>query len=75
MIRKSDIILVMERVHEDAILHLVPEIKDRVFLLKEFARINDGRLDIADPIGRSADFYEKTLALINDAVERVSNFI
>lgn len=75
MIRKSDLILVMERLHEDAILHLAPEVKNRVFLLKEFAKINDSHLDISDPIGRSSDFYEKTFASIKEAVERVSNLI
>ncbi len=75
MVRKSDLILVMERLHEDAILHLAPEVKNRVFLLKEFAKINNGPLDISDPIGRPLDFYEKTLASIKEAVERVSNLI
>jgi protein-tyrosine phosphatase len=75
MARKSDLILVMEKIHEDAILHLVPEVKNRVFLLKEFAKINDSRLDIADPIGRPVEFYEKTFASIKEAVERVSNLI
>jgi len=75
MIRKSDLILVMERLHEEAIVRLAPESKNRVFLLKEFAKINDNNLDISDPIGRSLDFYEKTLASIKEAVERVSNLI
>jgi L-threonylcarbamoyladenylate synthase len=75
MVRKSDLILVMEKLHEDAILHLAPEVKNRVFLLKEFAKINDSHLDIPDPIGRSLDFYGKTLSAIKEAVERVSNLI
>ena len=75
MVRKSDLILVMESLHEDAILHLAPEVKNRVFLLKEFAKINDSHLDISDPIGRSLDFYEKIFISIKEAVERVSNLI
>jgi len=75
MVRKSDLILVMERVHEDAVLRLAPEVRNRVFLLKEFARINDAHLDISDPIGKSLDFYRRTLASIKEAVERVSNTI
>ena len=59
MIKKSDIILVMERLHEERILQIAPEAKNRVFLLKEFAKINDNNLDIADPIGRSMEFYEQ----------------
>ncbi len=75
MARKSDLILVMEKMHEDAIAHLAPEIKNRVFLLKEFAKINDGHTDIADPIGRPLDFYEKIFASIKEAVEKVGNLI
>jgi len=75
MARRSDLILVMEKIHEDAILRIAPEVKNRVFLLKEFARINDGHLDISDPIGKPLEFYKKTFASIKEAVERVSNII
>jgi len=75
MIKKSDIILVMERLHEERILMLAPEAKNRVFLLKEFARIEDSNLDITDPIGRPFEFYEKVFAVIKEAVERITNII
>lgn len=75
MIKKSDIILVMERIHEQRILQLVPEVKNRLFLLKEFAMIGDNDLDIIDPIGRPIEFYEETFALIKEAIERVSKII
>ncbi len=75
MIRKSDIILVMEKLHGEKILELAPEAKFRLFLLKEFAKIEDNNLDISDPIGRSIDFYQRTLGIIKEAVERISNII
>jgi tRNA threonylcarbamoyl adenosine modification protein (Sua5/YciO/YrdC/YwlC family) len=76
MVRKSDLILVMERLHEKKILELVPEAKNRLFLLKEFAKINDSDdLDITDPIGRPLSFYVQTMAMIKEAVERISNII
>jgi tRNA threonylcarbamoyl adenosine modification protein (Sua5/YciO/YrdC/YwlC family) len=68
MVKKSDIILVMEKVHEEHILKLAPEVKNRVFLLKEFAKIKDDNLNIGDPIS-------KTFAVIKEAVERISNII
>ncbi len=73
MIKKSDIILVMERLHEEKILELVPEAKNRLFLLKEFAKINSNNLDIADPIGKSMEFYEQTFAVIKEAIERINS--
>ena len=75
MVRKSDLILVMEKIHEERVLALAPEAKNRLFLLKEFAKIGDNNLDIQDPIGKPFDFYENTFKTIKEAVERISNII
>jgi len=75
MIKKSDLILVMEKIHEVRILEMAPDIKNRLFLLKEFAKINNDGFDILDPIGKSMDFYADTSLIIKEAVERVSNLI
>lgn len=75
MIKKSDLILVMEKMHEERILQLVPQAKSRLFLLKEFAKISADNLDIDDPIGRPIEFYEKTLEIIKEAVERIVDII
>ncbi|MDD5097431.1 MAG: L-threonylcarbamoyladenylate synthase [Candidatus Omnitrophica bacterium] len=75
LINRSDIILTMESTHEREILLLAPEAKNRLFLLKEFAKINDNNLDIPDPAGRSLEFYEDTLNIIKNAVERISKII
>jgi protein-tyrosine-phosphatase len=75
MAKKSDIILVMEKVHEEEILKFAPEVKNRLFLLKEFAKISDSRMDIVDPIGRDLAFYEQTFAVIKDAIERIADIV
>jgi len=77
MLKRSDLILVMERVHEDRVLQMVPEVKKRVFLLKEFAKINNrtNDMDIADPIGRPLEFYQETYETIREAVERVTEIL
>jgi tRNA threonylcarbamoyl adenosine modification protein (Sua5/YciO/YrdC/YwlC family) len=75
LVDQSDIILVMEDVHEDKILQLAPEVKNRLFLLKEFAKINDSNLNISDPAGGSLEFYQDTFLTIKDAVERISKII
>ncbi|MDD5465787.1 MAG: Sua5/YciO/YrdC/YwlC family protein, partial [Candidatus Omnitrophica bacterium] len=75
LVDESDIILVMEKIHEERILQFAPEAKNRLFLLKEFARINDSSLNIADPIGGSFEFYGEVFATIKDAVERISKII
>ncbi len=75
MIKKSDMILVMERLQEKNILEIAPEVKFRLFLLKEFAKISDKGFDIADPIGKPLEFYEKTYEIIKESVERISNIL
>ena len=50
MIKKADLILVMEKVHEEHILRMAPEIKNRLFLLKEFAKIVDNDVNVHDPM-------------------------
>jgi protein-tyrosine-phosphatase len=75
MIKKADIVLVMEKLHEERILELAPQAKNKLFLLKEFAKISENNLDIADPIGRSYEFYLQTFRVIKEAIEKVSNLI
>jgi len=75
MIKKSDLILAMEKIHEEHILRMAPEVKNRLFLLKEFAKIDDSDLSIPDPIGKPLDTYTRTLAVIKEAVEKVSNLL
>jgi tRNA threonylcarbamoyl adenosine modification protein (Sua5/YciO/YrdC/YwlC family) len=76
MVKAADLVLVMERLHEERILQIAPDAKNRVYLLKEFAKIGDtSDLNIADPIGRPMEFYEFTFGMIKEAVEHVSQLI
>ncbi|MFA4889913.1 MAG: L-threonylcarbamoyladenylate synthase [Candidatus Omnitrophota bacterium] len=75
LLKITDLILVMEKIHENRILELAPEVKNRVFLLKEFAKINDSNLDIGDPIGGSEEVYQGTFKVIKAAIERVAEII
>lgn len=75
MLNKSDIILVMERLHEERILQINSEARNRLFLLKEFAKIKNSNLDITDPIGKSMEFYHDTFYTIKEAIEKISSLI
>ena len=71
MIKKSDIILAMAKIHEQKILDLVPQARKRLFLLKEFAKIENNSLDIEDPISKPLEFHERVFFTIKQAIERV----
>lgn len=76
LIKKSDLILVMEKIQEETIKEWLPQLKNRLFLLKEFAKIDDsGDLNIPDPIGRPLQDYRVIFGLIKQAIERVSEVI
>ncbi|MFA5144622.1 MAG: L-threonylcarbamoyladenylate synthase [Candidatus Omnitrophota bacterium] len=75
MVKKADMILVMEQLQEKRILEMFPEVKFKLFLLKEFAKISDNSLEIDDPIGKPVEFYEKTFEVIKESVERISSII
>jgi len=64
ILKRSDIIFVMEKYHKNVIISLMPEIEDRVRLLKE------GQ-DIPDPIGRSFEEYKRVLRIIKEEVENI----
>ena len=60
IVKDADLILVMEKRHKEAILGMAPEVKNRVFLLKEFAG-EKKNLDIPDPIGQPEEAYRSRL--------------
>ena len=64
ILKRSDMIFVMEISHKDVIINLMPEIKDRVRLLRETK-------DIPDPIGRSLEEYRDVMAAIKEEVGNI----
>ncbi|MCM8782989.1 MAG: L-threonylcarbamoyladenylate synthase [Candidatus Omnitrophica bacterium] len=75
-VKKADLIFVMESMHEKRIRELIPGIKNNLFLLKEFAKIDlDTGLDIPDPIGMPEQYYKNIFFVIKEAVERIVNLL
>ena|SRR3989338_3862688 len=75
MVRDSDKIFVMERLHKDWILRLVPEAEPKVQLLSEFASKgsqNHEDIDIPDPIRMSDQFYKNVAVVIHDCVKNIA---
>ncbi len=59
ILKRSDIIFVMESSHRDFIVNIMPEVKDKIRLLKE-------GYDIPDPIGRPLEEYKNVLKVIKE---------
>ncbi len=75
MLKSSDLILAMDAVQQARVLEIAANIRNRLYLLKEFAKIANSDLNIFDPIGRGEDFYERTFYMIKDAVEKIATLI
>ncbi len=71
----ADLIFVMEQYHEDVILRYLPFLKNRIYLLGEFAKDLGPSPEIPDPIGGSWEVYEEVFAKIKEAVSRISRMI
>ena len=63
MVRKADLILVMERLHKNAIEENEPSTRGKVFRLGEWEKF-----DIADPYQKDLSVFEETLILIEHGV-------
>ncbi|MBT8419920.1 MAG: low molecular weight phosphotyrosine protein phosphatase [Gammaproteobacteria bacterium] len=64
VMRGFDVVLVMERQHQQTIERLMPVARGRVFTLGRWDNI-----EIADPVGQPREYFEQTLALIDQSVD------
>ncbi len=75
ILKRSDVILVMERFQEESLLTNYNFLKNRIYLLKEFSQIKSEKLEIEDPIGKGTEVYKKVFADIKSAVERLIDLV
>ena len=68
MLQGADLALTMTKKQRDAIVKKVPPLAKKIVVLKEHVGLKG---DIADPIGGSAKVYEKVLAEVKEAVEKL----
>jgi len=74
LIRKADIILVMEKIHLFSVTDMVPEAKEKTFLLREFAADEANPAAdpaVPDPIGRPPEYYKRCRDLLQKATEEI----
>jgi protein-tyrosine phosphatase len=71
----SDLILVMEKSHEEALLGAFPEGAGKVLLLRHFARHGSRRRGVPDPYGLQYDAYRFCFLDIQDAVSGLAEYL
>lgn len=69
LLEETDLVLTMSKSHKKQLLHQYPSIKDKLFLLNDYAF---GRpRDIEDPFGAPLRYYEKARDEIREAIEEI----
>lgn len=79
LIKKADLILVMSHTHKDYIKTKFTFAQDKIYLLKEFARIGefksiqrtDKNYEIVDPLGRPIEFYRIIARQLKENLEKI----
>jgi len=74
-VQKSDLILVMDRIHRQVVLDMYPLSEHKIYLMAEFGlwggRSEDSPIEIRDPIGRSMGTYKDIFQQIKSSIERM----
>lgn len=72
-ILNMDIILCATRNHKRMVLDLYPELKNKIFTMKEFAQIDDGGrdLDIKDPWGYNMQVFLECAREIQVCIDKI----
>lgn len=71
-IEEMDLILCATMSHKQSVIYLYPSLKEKVFTMKEYAKIDkDGQdMDIKDPWGYDEFIYRKCASEINECLEK-----
>lgn len=79
LIKKADLIIVMEPAHWDAVVFKAPEAAVKTHLLREFGRDEANACGdvcgVPDPIGMPIEDYRQCLAVIKEEVRRIARLI
>jgi len=72
LIEHSDAIFCMEKIHQELLVDMAPEAKEKIHLFKVFG--NESAADdpnIPDPIGQPKEVYKACAQAIKEGVERI----
>ena len=76
LVTHADAIFCMEGFHRDLVLEMDPRAEGKAFLLRTFGKAAEGQdSDVPDPIGLPLPVYEMCVAAIEEAVQRVADWL
>jgi protein-tyrosine-phosphatase len=75
LIEKADLIICMTPSHCREVLTMVPEAREKTFLLKNYPESGCDGEGVEDPIGGSLDMYNQTFLEIGEELGRILPFV
>lgn len=70
-IEDMDIILCATVAHKNHVINMYPELKEKVYTIKEYVGYDKSNLDINDPWGFSEQVYERCLKEIEECLNKI----
>lgn len=69
-IQDMDLILCATRSHKMTVVQLYPNLKEKVYTMKEYAEIGNDNIDISDPWGYDKQTYQKCAQEIKNCLDK-----
>lgn len=70
-IEKMDLILCATRSHKYTVEQLYPDLKEKIYTIKEYANYEGESLDIKDPWGYDIEIYRFCISEIEDCIQKI----
>ena len=67
-IKDMDVILCATTSHKNSVISMYPELKDKIYTMKEYAGYDKNDMDIKDPWGYGIDTYRKCAKEIEECI-------
>lgn len=78
MVREATLVLTMTRAQREEVLRLVPEAREKVFLLKDFPPGEEDpgpEGEVNDPFGQGEEAYEEVVSELDRSLRRVAGYL
>ena len=67
-IKDMDVILCATTSHKNSVISMYPELKDKIYTMKEYAGYDKNDMDIKDPWGYGIEVYKKCAKEIEECI-------
>ena len=74
-IKDMDIILCATSSHKNNVISMYPELKEKIYTMKEYVGYPKNDIDIKDPWGYGIEVYRKCVAEIEDCINKIIDLI